>query len=303
MHCFRMKGTGSITVNGGSGGDASGGGAGGRIAVYFTENTTYTGSFQSRGGGSKVEPGGPGTSFMYHMVHTYRTLLVDNGGQRPLNPRIGKYSDLTQDGARAWILPESGSHHLANASHAFHFEELQIYGGAHLAILTEPTNRKVSVHFRYMMGDRTGTIHISRNQELNLYRQFLDIPFNAYIYDGGHLGLAPVSEMNQVAVHVEGALHHIRNLTILNGGTLHCYLTGSTGTDHERQFTFNETLRIMADSKVITHSPSAHTDWFTLRAKILLVEGGGEIRTFSMNIRAVNLTVDDGGHISADNGT
>ena len=303
MHCYRIKGTGSISVNGGLGGDYAGGGAGGRIAVYFTENRTYTGSFQSRGGASKVEPGGPGTSFMYHMVHTHRTLLVDNGGQRPTYPRIVNYSDLSQDGARAWILPESGSHQFANGSHAFSFEELQIYGGAHLAILTEPVNRKISLFFRFMIGDRTGTVHIGRNQEMDLHRQFLDIPFNAYIYDGATLGLAPVSEINQVSIHVEGALHHVANLTILKGGALHCYLTGSTGSNTDGQFVFNETLRIMADSKVITHSPNANYNRFTLKAKILLVEGGGELKSVSININAVNITVDDGGHITADNGT
>ena len=214
--------------------------------MYFTENTTYTGSFQSRGGakggGSNTEAGGPGTAFLYHLVHTHRTLLVDNGGQHPLTRRISDYSDLSRDGGRAWILPESGGHDFANGSHDFHFEELQIYGGAHLAILTEPVNRAASLFFRYMIGDRTGMIHISQNQVMNLHRLFLDIPFSAYIYDGGYLGLAPISEMNKIIVYVEGTLDHIRNLTILNGGELHCYLTGSTGERIQHHYNFNETV-------------------------------------------------------------
>lgn len=293
-------------MNGGAGGGNSGGGAGGRIAVYFTENTTYTGSFQSRGGpkggASNTEAGGPGTAFLYHLVHTHRTLLVDNGGQHPLITRISDYSDLSQDGCRAWILPESGGHHFANGSHDFHFEELQIYGGAHLAILTEPVNRAASIFFRYMIGDRTGMIHVSRNQVMNLHRLFLDIPFSAYIYDGGYLGLAPISEMNKIAVHVEGTLDHIRNLTILNGGALHCYLTGSTGEGIRRHYTFNETLRIMARSQIRSYSPNAHNEAFSVQAKILTVEGGAAINTFNMNITAVNLTVDDGGLIDGSDG-
>ena len=301
-----FKGTGSITVNGGAGGSNSGGGAGGRIAVYFTENTTYTGSFQSRGGAkggaSNTEAGGPGTAFLYHLVHTHRTLLIDNGGQHPLKTRISDYSDLSQDGCRAWILPESGGHHFANGTHDYHFEELQIYGGAHLAILTDPVNSPASLFFRYMIGDRTGMIHLGMNQVMNLHRLFLDIPFSAYIYNGGYLGLAPISEMNKIVVHVEGTLDHIRNLTILNGGALHCYLTGSTGERMRRYYIFNETVRIMARSQIRSYSPNAHNEAFSLQAKILTVEGGAAINTFNMNITAVNLTVDDGGVIDGSGG-
>lgn len=306
MHCYIIKGRGNITVNGGGGGTHAGGGAGGRTAVYFTKNTTFIGKFHSRGGakgsGSNTEAGGPGTSFLYHMVHTHRTLLIDNGGQHPIKTRISDYSDLSQDGGRAWILPESGLHDFANKSHAFHFEELQVYGGAHLAVQTNPVNREVSMFFKYMIGDRTGYIHIGRNQNMDLKRHFLDIPFSAYIYEGGYLGLAPISEMNKIAVHVEGKLDHITNLTILNGGILHCYLTGSTASQTKRRFSFNETVRIMADSKIETHSPNAHPDPFSLDAKILLVEGGSKINTFNMDIYAVNLTVDDGGFIDASDG-
>jgi hypothetical protein len=306
MHCYIIKGRGSITVNGGRGGTYAGGGAGGRTAVYFTKNTTFIGKFLSRGASKgsagNTEAGGPGTSFLYHLVHTHRTLLVDNGGQHPIKTRISDYSDLSQDGGRAWILPESGLHDFANKSHAFHFEELQIYGGAHLAIQTNPINRQISMFFKYMIGDRTGFIHIGQNQVLNLKRQFLDIPFSAHVYQGGYLGLALISEMNSIAVHVEGTLDHITNLTILNGGVLHCYLTGSSAFQPRRQFSFNETVRVMADSRIETYSPNAHPEAFSLNAKILLVEGGAKINTVNMDIHTVNLTVDDGGFIDASDG-
>lgn len=171
-----------------------------------------------------------------------------------------------------------------------------------MAILTEPVNRPASLFFRYMIGDRTGMIHLGRNQVMNLHRLFLDIPFSAYIYDGGYLGLAPISEMNKIAVHVEGTLDHIRNLTILNGGLLHCYLTGSTGERIRRHYIFNETVRIMARSQIRSYSPNAHNEAFSLQARILTVEGGAAINTFNMNITTVNLTVDDGGVIDVSDG-
>lgn len=306
IHSYTIKGTGNISVNGGAGGSLSGGGAGGRIAVYFIRNTTYTGHFYSRGGAkggaSNTEAGGPGTSFLYHMVYTHRTLHIDNGGQHPLKHRISDYSDISQDGCRAWILTESGSHHFANKSHVFSFEELQIYGGAHLAIESGSVNTSVTMFFTYMIGDRTGTLHIGRNQDMDLHREFLDIPFTAYIYEGGYLGLAHVSELNNINLYVEGTLANIRNLTIINGGILHCFLTGSTNNEPSRTYSFNETVRIMAYSKIETYMPNAHPDYFTLRAKILLVEGGSVIRSKHLHINAVNMTVDDGGLVDVNYG-
>jgi hypothetical protein len=39
------------------------------------------------------------------------------------------------DGGRAWILPQSGTSDFANNMYVFQFEELQIYGNGHLAVL------------------------------------------------------------------------------------------------------------------------------------------------------------------------
>lgn len=51
-------------------GALSGGGSGGRIAVYFAENKTYSGSFDAYGGlgqdGEVNTFGSPGTMFFYH---------------------------------------------------------------------------------------------------------------------------------------------------------------------------------------------------------------------------------------------
>ena len=306
MHCFTFRGTGRISANGGAGGALSGGGSGGRIGVYFTRNSTFTGRYQShggaRGGADQTEHGGPGTTFLYHLVHVHRTLHVDNNGRHPLSNRMANYSAISRDGGRAWILSSSGKHHFANGTHSFHFEELQIYGGAHLAVLSKPGDPETSLFFRHMIGDRTGMIHVGEDQVMDLHRPFLDIPFSAYVYRGGYLGLAPVSEMNSISVHAEGNVDHIRNLTILNGGALHGYQSGSTGGQRPSHFVFNETVRIMADSKIQTHSPHAHSERYTLEAKVLLVEGGARVETFNMLINSKNLTVDDGGAIDASDG-
>ena len=52
-----------------SSGYQGGGGAAGRIAVYFALNRTFSGSFEAHGGssgGANAGHGGPGTMFFYH---------------------------------------------------------------------------------------------------------------------------------------------------------------------------------------------------------------------------------------------
>lgn len=44
-----------------------------------------------------MENGGPGTVFLYHLVHTHRTLLIDNNGGKPLNKHIN-YGKLDEEG-------------------------------------------------------------------------------------------------------------------------------------------------------------------------------------------------------------
>ena len=304
MHCYKILGTGNISVVGGRGGPAGGGGgAGGRISVYFTRNSTFTGRTFVRGGAGGVEAGGSGTAFFYHLVHTHRTILVENGGQHPTSPVINDYFDLSRQSGRTWILSSSGEHVFADQSNRFHFEELQIYGGAHLAITSSNiTNHETSLFFAFIIGDRSGTVHIGDRQSLDLRRKFIDFPANARVYQGGFIGLAVITEINKVSLHLAGTLAHVQNLTLLNGGALHQYPTGSTQGEPELSLQFNETIRIMAESKISTHSPNADPRHYTLKCRILLVEGGALIQSHNLHIKAVNVTVDDGGTVSVNNG-
>ena len=304
VHCYRIQGTGNISVIGGRGGPAGGGGgAGGRVSVYFTKNATFTGRTFVRGGASEIEAGGSGTAFFYHLVHTHRTLFVDNGGQHPISQVVYDYDDLSKQSCKTWILSSSGEHLFADQSHRFHFEELQIYGSAHLAITSSNiTNHVTSLHFRFIIGDRSGTVHVGDHQSLDLRRKFIDFPSSARIYDGGFIGLATITEINKVTLYFAGTLAHVQNLTLLNGGTLHHYLTGSTEGEPKQFLKFTETVRVMADSQIIMHSSNADANNYTLESRILLIEGGALIQSNNLHIKAVNFSVDDGGIVSVNNG-
>lgn len=53
-------------------------------------------------------------------------------------------------GCRAWILGESGKHRFAGGNNSFHFEEIQIYGNAQLAVKTDILTEPAFKYYRYV---------------------------------------------------------------------------------------------------------------------------------------------------------
>ena len=301
VYANRIKGTGRFTAIGGDGVASGGGGAGGRIAIYFDVNNTFTGSFCNWGGRGIPEPGGAGTTFLYHQLHQHRTLHIDNNNRKPVARRINDYGNVRVDGCRAWILPVSGNHSLALRTHSYHFEELQIFRTAHVAILPHVA-KNASVFFKHMIGDRSGFVHIGPYQRMDLERHVVDTPFSSYVYDHGFLGLATHTSLHGVQIYLEGYLEHVVHLTLMLGGQLHIYSTGSTYGHSRSNCHFNGTVRVKAGSKIETHNSQAHNMPFSLRANVLQVDGGGEIRSYHLKLSAVNMTVDDGGLVNANQG-
>ena len=110
----------------------------------------------------------------------------------------------------------------------FSFHELQIYGNSHLAIKPEPFEEGATLHFQHMIGDRSGHIHVGPFQSMDLQRDFIDTPFNTYVYEGGYLGLGVKTEIHGVFVDLKGTMDHIVDLVMVNEGYMNFYQTGST---------------------------------------------------------------------------
>ena len=310
MHCNEIKGYGNITAHGGKGSDYSystgSGGAGGRIAVYFQVNNTMS-SFRylaigGPAGGAQSENGGAGTAFIYHMLENHTTIILDNGGNHPRDQYniIDDYSDLTYDSCRTWILPESGVNNFTNNKFYFHFNEIQIYGAAHLAILPEPYNTAVDIFFLYMIGDRTGTMHIADKQVMDLERPEIDLPFNVREYAGGYLGLAPVTIVHGVTIWQHGELDHVENLTLHHQGhlALHtgAYTTGVAADNHHYLW-----LRIQDNATVsIITDPVTDPQVYVQVANRILMEGGGNFYGTNIKINATDFYIDNGATLHAD---
>lgn len=197
----------------------------------------------------------------------------------------------------AWLLPSSGEHAFAG-NQSYNFEELQMYGGTHLAVRTEPYNRAASLFFRDMIGDRTCTIHIANNQTMDLIRDKIDLPFSVRVYRGGYLGLANRTTVHGVAIHIQGMISFIPKLILHHGGALHLYEESRTGTQQqENDFIFG-TIRIQYGGILYMLSDPITHRGMNLSVTLLHIEGGGRLESSNLNVKAQNISVNAKGIIN-----
>ena len=242
-------------------------------------------------------PGGAGTVFLYHLIHKHRTLLISNADRKALPAEhlvIKDYSEPALISGKTWLLPSSGEHNFSG-DHNYYFEELQIYGAAHLAVLTEPHNRSATIFFRNMIGDRTGNIHIGYNQTMDLIRPSIDLPFNVRVYRGGFLGLAPSTEVHGVEIHVDGVISYVKNLTLHHGGLLALNEDSRTGNEaSENDFKF-DFIRVQFEGVIqMISSPVTHNG-VNLTVRVLHIEGGGKVEGSDLRVLAENISINTEG--------
>lgn len=131
---------------GNGGGTNAGGGSGGRIAIYATENL-YRGTYQAFGGSSVSGAyGGPGTVFLQDIrsKRPFKQLRIDNLMRSIKDPVTIDEANLTNHD----------------------FSQVHLFGRAaiNMAVRKERTTLKMSRLF----GDRTGILHSRANQTFYL---------------------------------------------------------------------------------------------------------------------------------------
>jgi len=182
---------------------------------------------------------------------------------------------------------------------SYYFDELQIYGRAQLAILTDPVDAQVTINFANMIGDRTGAIHISKNQVMDLEREHIDLPFSVHVYKDGFLGLSQDTHVDGVDIFLSGTLAHIKNLTLFNKGKLWLYKDGHTPNLNASHYNF-EFVHVKTDGDLHMITNPVTEPGITFTTIDLHVDGGGLVEGTHVYYRSENITVDDGGVISAD---
>ena len=181
----------------------------------------------------------------------------------------------------------------------YSFDELQLYGNGHLAVLTNPVGANASIFFLNMIGDRTGAIHVGRNQVMDLKRERIDLPFSVHVYPGGFLGLAPDTYVQEVDIFLNGTLAYIENITLHHDGNLWLYREGHTNDLSHGFYNFNF-VHVKTGGYIHMITDPVNMTGINFETISTHIDGGGLIRGTHLYFRSLNITIDAGGSLNAD---
>ena len=182
---------------------------------------------------------------------------------------------------------------------SYFFNELQIYGKAQLAVLTDPVESDATIYFENMIGDRSGAIHVGKGQVMDLERQKIDLPFSVHVYDGGYLGLAPDTFIHGVDIFLNGTLANIDNLTLYHDGKLWLNIEGRTKDQEASNYDF-QFVHVKNGGYLHMISDPVTEPGITFTTTALNIDGGGLVKGTHMYFLSENITIDAGGTLSAD---
>jgi hypothetical protein len=110
-----LTGSGLISADGGNGDDAlrSGSGSGGRIALYYTDKSGYTGSITAYGGtvgSAQAQRGSAGTIYLKGNTQTHGDLIIDNNGVSGANTEPienATFDNITIQNGGNYVVPDT----------------------------------------------------------------------------------------------------------------------------------------------------------------------------------------------------
>ena len=139
-------------------------------------------------GVSNSETGGAGTSYLESALANGTLLTqkvtVDNNGHDYPHASIyehgdlrslldGNYDDISFAGGVTWLYDENPM---------YGFKELDVRGNAHVAILRNTNSDEIEVDIDYLWGDRSGVLHVGKQQTLRLTEVDVYLPANLAAY-------------------------------------------------------------------------------------------------------------------------
>ena len=200
-----------------------GAGGAGRISIYYGLNQ-FTGMYVAAGGSSNYENGGPGTVYLQKVpvnltaeFSPNRTLYVSNNNKYPRNRVLdirNAYEDLAKAPSVAWVTLTS-SYEDTN----FEIDELQVYGGARLAVVNPKRPRAaVNITFGNLKGDRSGQFFIGFNQSMLSKESPLLMGFA--VYPGGVVSLQGNLTVSGVRMVLDGVLENCQNIVVEKNGVV-----------------------------------------------------------------------------------
>lgn len=214
----KLEGHGEIQTGGGNADSSSGGGSGGRIALYVTTFSPFKGRISSFGG-SGGRYGAPGTVFIREFIVGIQrnTTVVDNN----------KHVTLS----KTKIIHGTKSSYIIG--------KLRLVDGATLEVATLP-NTQMNIKVNELDGDGSGKFHIRSNQTLILSatkavtpRPFM-FPWAMVVEDGATLQLSPKVLITRTqakpSLFLAGRLVGGQEVNVANGASVVVAKTGMIGS-------------------------------------------------------------------------
>jgi hypothetical protein len=151
-----------------------------------------------------------------------------------------------------------------------------------------------------MIGDRTGAIHVGANQIMDLKRHKIDLPFNVHVYPDGFLGLATDTYVQDIDIFLNGTLAYVDNLTLHHDGNLWLYKKGKTNSLQDSYYEF-KFVHVKTGGYIHMITDPVVEKGIHFKTISTHIDGGGLIRGTHLYFESTNITIDNGGHLNADN--
>lgn len=301
----QLQGYGSILATGGNGvavGD--GGGAGGRIAIYWKNMLYWAGNIHAYGGtsGTVGQQGGAGTLYFEFSGggYTNRTLSVEGNFLNPVNMQIVNFSNLVNDGGRTVLYDDT------NPTDSITVDELHVIGNGQVEL--SPTVSRLAskaLQVGMIVGDGTGTLHVGNDQlVIAAMPDHAEYAINSYVYTGGLLTLPTqfICHNTYHFISAGGQLGGVLDLTIGNGCIFEFSIGGSTSNHAPGIYEFNSITVLdggILRQKLTDAIPDGAITF--LVNQLLDIRGGGIFQVKSkLAITAQNVTIRDGGILYTD---
>lgn len=251
-----LAGKGEIIADGGRGDGSGSCGSGGRIGIFLKSRHTYRGSIRSASlnCGSADRNGGPGTMFISQVKNkrTYTRLVLDN--------RFSNQDTFVT---------------LKENQLEYEFDEIALRGGACLQLSKKP-NVHQTLSVGLLSGDRSGFIHVHRNQTVIISEKTpARVPASFKVDEGG-LVVVPhrtiIVGQRRYSIESRGTILGMRNMELTRDRVVKFYETSILGIGkNRRDFTGSE--RVLEFGSLILHSSS-----------ILVIDDVDQIKIFADNI-------------------
>ena len=284
-----LSGHGVIASNGGEGLGSTAGGSGGRIAVYVTDKTPFTGTLTTYGG-CGATCGAAGTIFIreYVVGLPLNSTIVDNGNRKT----------------------EANTIIMHEQKISYTMRLLKLVNGARLKVATLP-NVQMKIAIQRLDGDGSGSLRVHRNQTLTLgagkavtSRPFM-FPWAMIVDEGATLNLAPVLFITRTVVspslYLAGRLNGGQEVNVGQDASVVIAKTGIIGTHSNTPGVYSfRSLKVSSGGRITVETDKVANVPVEVRAISIDVAFGGVLEGRYLRVITPLLNVAFSGTLRAD---